>query len=52
MHDIRLIRDDAAAFDAGLALRGQEAQSARLLELDEKRREALTRQQEAETERT
>lgn len=51
MHDIRLIRDDAAAFDAGLALRGQEAQSARLLELDEKRREALTRQQEAETER-
>ncbi|WP_417482556.1 serine--tRNA ligase [Maricaulis sp.] len=51
MHDIKLIRDDAAAFDAALARRGMEPQSPVLLELDSKRREALGRQQEAETER-
>jgi seryl-tRNA synthetase len=51
MHDIKLIRDDAAAFDAALAKRGMEPQSPALLGLDAKRREALGRQQEAETER-
>ncbi|WP_417496151.1 serine--tRNA ligase [Maricaulis sp.] len=51
MHDIKLIRDDAAAFDAGLARRGLEPQSPALLKLDTQRREALGRQQEAETER-
>lgn len=51
MHDIKLIRDNPEGFDAGLALRGMEAQSAALLELDAQRREALTRQQDAETER-
>lgn len=51
MHDIKLIRDDAAAFDAALGRRGMEPQSPALLELDSKRREALGRQQEAETER-
>ena len=51
MHDIKLIRDDAAAFDAALAHRGLAPQSPALLELDAKRREALGRQQDAETER-
>ena len=51
MHDIKLIRDDAAAFDAALARRGMEPQSPALLKLDAQRREALGRQQEAETER-
>ena len=37
MHDIRLIRDDPAAFDAALARRGVEAPSPALLELDERR---------------
>lgn len=51
MHDIKIIRDDPHAFDAGLAQRGVEAQAGRLLDIDKKRRDALTRQQEAETER-
>lgn len=51
MHDIKIIRDEPAAFDAGLALRAMEPQSARLIELDRKRRDALGRQQDAETER-
>ena len=51
MHDIKLIRDDAVAFDAALARRGMAPQSPALLELDSKRREALGRQQDAETER-
>ena len=38
MHDIKWIRENPGAFDAGLARRGLEAESARLLELDEKRR--------------
>ncbi|WP_138511350.1 serine--tRNA ligase [Maricaulis alexandrii] len=51
MHDIKLIRDNPEAFDQGLALRGLEPQSASLLELDANRREALTKHQDAETER-
>ncbi len=42
MHDIRLIREDAAAFDAALARRKLEPQSASLLALDEKRRALVT----------
>ena len=42
MHDIRLIRDDPAAFDAALARRGEEAQSGAVLALDEKRRGLVT----------
>ena len=38
MHDIKWIRENPGAFDAGLKRRGLEAESARLLELDEKRR--------------
>jgi len=51
MHDIRLIRDNPEAFDQGLARRFLEPQSDELLRLDRKRREAVGRQQEAETER-
>ena len=51
MHDIKIIRDNPEAFDAALAKRGMESQSGPLLELDVQRREALTKQQEAETER-
>ena len=51
MHDIKIIRDDPAAFDAGLALRGLRPHAERVMDLDAKRRAALTRQQEAETER-
>jgi seryl-tRNA synthetase len=51
MHDIRAIRDNPDAFDAGLAKRFMEPQSDAILRLDAKRRDALTRQQEAETSR-
>ena len=51
MHDIKLIREEPAQFDAGLAKRSLEAQSGGLIDLDKKVREAKTRQQEAETER-
>ena len=46
MHDIRLIRDDPAAFDAALARRRFAASSAEILALDEKRRAAATKAQE------
>ena len=42
MHDIRWIRDNAAAFDAALARRGLAPASARLLELDEPRRSSIS----------
>ena len=42
MHDIRWIRDNAAAFDAALARRGLAPASARLLELDETRRSSIS----------
>ena len=42
MHDIRLIRDDPAAFDAGLVRRGIGPRSAELLALDGRRRGLLT----------
>ena len=51
MHDIRAIRDNPDAFDAGLAKRFLEPQAAALIALDAKRRDALSRQQEAETSR-
>src|SRR5262249_62341987 len=46
MHDLRQIRDDPAAFDAGLRRRGLPPQSAEILALDAKRRAAQTRLQE------
>ncbi len=42
MHDIRLIRDDPAAFDAALARRGLSPQAADLVALDERRRALVT----------
>ncbi len=46
MHDIRLIRDDPAAFDAALARRGAEPMADKILALDDVRRSAATRAQE------
>ncbi len=51
MHDIRLIRDDPAAFDAGLAKRGLEPQAQSLLALDENRRALTTKLQEMQSRR-
>ena len=51
MHDIRLIRDDPAAFDAALARRGLEPQAAVILSLDETRRGQLTAVQEGQARR-
>ncbi|WP_026438571.1 serine--tRNA ligase [Acidocella facilis] len=51
MHDIKLIRENAEGFDAGLARRGIAPLSREILELDEQRRAALARQQELQAER-
>jgi seryl-tRNA synthetase len=51
MHDIRAIRENPAAFDAGLARRGLEPQSATLLALDEKRRALITEAQTVQARR-
>ncbi len=51
MHDIRLIRDDPAAFDAALAKRGVAPQSASLVSLDEQRRATIADSQTAQTRR-
>lgn len=51
MHDIRLIRENPEAFDAGLARRGVEASSAAILALDARRRDVATRMQEAQNRR-
>jgi len=51
MHDIRLIRDDPAAFDAALARRGVAAPAPELLRLDAQRRELVGRLQELQTQR-
>ena len=41
MHDIRAIRENPEAFDAGLALRGLGPRSAEILALDEARRSKI-----------
>ncbi|WP_420381714.1 serine--tRNA ligase [Novosphingobium sp.] len=51
MHDIRLIREHPAAFDAGLARRGSPAASAEILAIDTARRALVTRMQEAQARR-
>jgi len=51
MHDIRLIRDDPAAFDAALARRGVQPLSASILALDTARRGVATAMQEAQNRR-
>jgi seryl-tRNA synthetase len=45
MHDIKLIRDDPAAFDGGLKKRGLEPQAMALIALDDKRKEAIAQLQ-------
>lgn len=51
MFDIKWIRDNPEEFDRGLARRGAEAQSAHLIELDEKRRAHVGKVQEAQQRR-
>jgi seryl-tRNA synthetase len=51
MHDIRWIRDNAAAFDAGLSARGLRHESARLIGLDDRRRHAIGAAQAAQERR-
>ncbi|HOB15074.1 MAG TPA: serine--tRNA ligase [Novosphingobium sp.] len=51
MHDIKFIRENPEAFDAGLARRGVEPLSAAILSLDSERRAVATRMQEAQSRR-
>ena len=51
MFDIKWIRDNAAAFDAGLKKRGLKPLSEKVIELDEARRRHLTKLQEAQSRR-
>jgi seryl-tRNA synthetase len=51
MHDLKWIRDNPAAFDAGLARRGLEARSAEIVALDAERRAVQTRVQELQARR-
>jgi seryl-tRNA synthetase len=51
MHDIKLIRENPDAFDAGLRRRGLEPLSAALLAIDEKRRAAISASEQAQARR-
>src|SRR5882757_4653695 len=51
MHDIKAIRDNPQAFDAGLKRRGLEPLSASLLAIDEKRRAAILASEQAQARR-
>lgn len=51
MFDIKWIRDNPAAFDAGMAKRGLPAQSEALIALDSERRDLLTQAQDVQAER-
>lgn len=51
MHDLKWIRENPDAFDAGLGRRGLEAQSAAILELDARNRGTLTKLQTLQAER-
>ncbi len=51
MHDIRFIRENPEAFDAALARRGHAAVAAKIVELDEAKRAAATKIQEAQAKR-
>jgi seryl-tRNA synthetase len=51
MHDIRSIRENAAHFDAALKRRGLEPLSASLLAIDEKRRAAILKSEQAQARR-
>src|ERR1043166_6526195 len=51
MHDIKFIRDNPQAFDAGLRRRGLQPMSAALLALDERRRAAILESEQAQARR-
>jgi seryl-tRNA synthetase len=51
MHDIRWIRDNPDAFDAGLARRGLSPESKRLIEIDERRRATIQKAEAAQARR-
>jgi seryl-tRNA synthetase len=51
MHDIKWIRDNAVSFDAALKRRGLAPLSASLLAIDEKRRAAILRSEQAQARR-
>ncbi|MCP3466775.1 serine--tRNA ligase [Bradyrhizobium sp. CCGUVB23] len=51
MHDIKTIRDNPQAFDAGLARRGLKPMSSSLLAIDEKRRAAILASEQAQARR-
>jgi seryl-tRNA synthetase len=51
MHDIKWVRDNPEAFDAGLKRRGLAPLSAKVLALDEKRRAAILRAEQAQARR-
>ena len=51
MHDIRLIRENPEAFDAGLARRGVAPSAQALIALDSQRRAVATKMQEAQNRR-
>ena len=51
MFDIRAIREDAAAFDAGIARRKLAPMSEQLIAIDKRRRDAQTQAQELQTRR-
>ncbi len=51
MHDLKWIRDNPAAFDRGLIVRGLAAAAAAVLDLDAKRRAAQTASQELQAKR-
>src|SRR5436305_6648212 len=51
IHDIKSIRDNPAAFDAGLKRRGLAPLSSSLLAIDEKRRAAILKSEQAQARR-
>ena len=51
MHDIRFIRENPDAFDAGLARRGLQGEATRLIALDEERRSAIQKLEAAQARR-
>jgi seryl-tRNA synthetase len=51
MFDIKAIREDTAAFDAGIGRRKLEPRAAELIEIDKRRRDAQTTAQELQTRR-
>jgi len=51
MFDIKAIRDNPELFDSGLAKRGVEPHSAKIIALDEERRAVISHVQEAQTQR-